>query len=489
MFMLEHGFYADPLAFVLAAYPWEVPNGPLAAHDGPDRWQAEFLTWVGDQVRARAFDGHTPVLPIRRAVSKGHGVGGTVLAAWLVHWILSTRPHSRGTVTANTNDQLETKTWATIRRWTPWCLTAPWFEVNSARLYHKDFPASWFCTPQTCREENSEAFAGQHAEDATSFFIFDEASAVPNLIYEVAEGGLTDGEPMAFLFGNPTRSSGKFHEACFGARRDRWSPVILDARTCRFPNPAQIAEWIADYGEDSDFVRVRVRGLPPRASSLQFIDQDRVWAAQRRPVPVVLPDEPLVAGVDVSGGGEAWNVIRFRQGLNARFPAIRIPGEVTRQDRSAFLAQLAELLTKGHHGHPVAMLFIDTAFGAPYAERLHQMGFKHVVEINFGAKAIDPHQANQRAYMWNRMKDWLVSGAIDPTDTKLELDLTAPGYHLNRQDQLVLEPKESLQKRGVASPDDADALCLTWGAPVLPVVTRPALPPPARHGADAWMAT
>ena len=314
---------------------------------------------------------------------------------------------------------------------------------------------------------------------STSFYLNDEDSAVPDKIHEVEEGGLTSGEDMIFLFGNPTRSSGAFHRAAFGAGRDRWDIQIVDSRESKFANQQLIAEWAQDYGEDSDFFRVRVRGLPPRASELQFIDQERVWQAQRRAVSP-LPDEPLVAGVDVSGGGAAWNVVRFRRGQDARtIPPIRVPGEATRDDRSAFLARLAEVLNDKRQGYQVAMMFVDSAFGAPYVERLHTMGFRNVQEVNFGAKALDAHQANVRAYMWNKLKEWLTTGAIPSKDGVLESDLVGPGYHLNRQDQLVIESKESMQKRGIASPDDADALALTFASPVRPAMTPKIVQPPA----------
>ena len=459
-------FYADPLGFVMFAYPWGEP-GPLKDHEGPDTWQREFLTKLGAEVAANRFDGKAPVQPVRRATSSGHGIGKSVMVAWLVDWIMSTRPHCQGTITANTFSQLETKTWAAIQRWTKLCITGHWFHVTTNRMYQWDHRDSWFCSPASSKEENSEAFAGQHAADSTSFYVFDEDSAIPDKIHEVAEGGLTDGEPMIFVFGNPTRSSGHFHRVCFGTGRDRWAPTIVDSRDSRFTNKAQIAEWIQDYGEDSDFVRVRVRGLPPRASELQFIDQTRVYQAQNRALHDPMPDEPLVAGVDVSDGGSAWNGIRFRRGSDARsIPPIRIPGEKVRGDRGPFLAKLAEVLESEHGGHRVAMMFVDSAFGAPYVERLKSMGFRNVEEVRFGSESLDVHQANLRAYMWYRMKEWLPNGAIDPKDSKLEIDLTAPGYHINRQDKLVIESKEDMQKRGVDSPDDGDALALTFAAPV-----------------------
>jgi len=298
-------FYADPLGFVMFAYPWGEP-GPLKDYDGPDAWQRQLLTEIGTAVQERGFDGIATVKALRVAISSGHGIGKSTIVAWLVDWIMSTRPYAQGTVTANTFTQLTTKTWAQIQKWTALCCTSSWFRLTGEKMYHVDFPASWFCSAQTSKEENSEAFAGQHAANSTSFYIFDEASAIADKIFEVAEGGLTDGESMIFAFGNPTRNSGRFHKACFGSDRPRWIHKSIDSRTSARTNKEQIAEWAQDYGEDSDFFRVRVRGVPPRASDLQFIGTDRVQAAQGNPA-LSLPDDPLVCGVDVSGGGSAWN--------------------------------------------------------------------------------------------------------------------------------------------------------------------------------------
>lgn len=474
----------DPYRFVIAAYPWGEP-GPLAGYHGPDDWQRDLLMDIGREVRARAFDGIHPVLPIREAISSGHGTGKSTISGWLTNWILSTRPHSQGTVTANTFPQLESKSWPTIVKWTKMCITAHWFTIGANKIAARCAPESWFVSAQTCRKENSEAFHGQHAANSTSWYLFDESSAVPDEIWEVAEGGLTDGEPMIFAFGNPTRNQGKFHRVVFGSERDRWKQRIVDSRTCRFTNKELIAEWVNDWGEDSDFVRVRVRGVAPRAGDLQFIDSERVWEAQRRQV-TTFPDDPLIAGFDVSGGGAAWNVIAFRRGYDARtIPPIRIAGEFTRGDRGPMLSKLAEILNDKRPGHKVAMMFVDSAYGAPYVERLKSMGFTNVQEVNFGANSPDRHQANMRAYMWNKLRDWLEHGAI-VGDTVLENDLTGPGADRNRREQLVLESKQDMVKRGIASPDNADALALTFAAHV-----APAVPEESRllgEYAGSWMA-
>lgn len=478
-------FYADPLGFVLFAYPWGEP-GSLRDATGPDTWQREVLQEIGEEVRKRAFNGVIAVEPLREAIASGHGIGKSTFVAWIVDWIMSTRPNAVGTITANTFPQLQSKTWAQIQKWTKLLINQHWFRVTGDRMSAIETPESWYCTAQTCREENSESFAGQHAATSTSFYIFDEASAIPEKIWEVAEGGLTDGEPMIFAFGNSTRNSGKFYRICFGNEKHRWRNRSIDSRSAKMTNKAQIQQWIDDYGEDSDFVRVRVRGLPPSASELQFIDTARVYAAQQRTVEV-LPDEPLVAGFDVSGGGSAWNVIRFRRGNDARsIPPIRIAGEHGR-DRSVLIARAAEVMRETHGGVKVAAMFVDSAFGAPIVERLHLLGFKNVIEVNFGGASPDIHQANQRAYMWQQMKDWLLKGAVDSLDM-LEVGLSGPGYHINKQNKLVLESKADMQKRGEASPDDADALALTFAQKVNPPKAKEQEKRDWDFGGEGWMA-
>jgi hypothetical protein len=161
-----------------------------------------------------------------------------------------------------------------------------------------------------------------------------------------------------------------------------------------------------------------------------------------------------------------------RRGLPPRWgarsiPRIRIPGEHTR-DRSVLVGKLSEILNDERPGRKVAAMFIDMAFGSPIYERLRALGFNNVYEVNFGlTHTPDRAKANMRAYMWDRMKDWLLTGAIE-TDEKMATDLSGPGYHINRSNLLVLESKADMQKRGHASPDDGDALALTFAQAVAP---------------------
>ena len=478
-------YYADPLGFVMFAYPWQEPGTPLQDEPGPDDNQKEFLLALAAEVKKRKFNGMDPVMPVQMAESSGHGTGKSAMGAWIADWILSTRPGSIGTVTAGTFTQLESRTWAAIRYWTKLSITSHWFEIQARSIRHKQFPESWKVVAQTCKEENAQSFAGQHAATSTSWYIFDEASQVPDKIFETAYGGLTDGEPMFFAWGQMVRNTGEFYRICFGDLAVRWNHRRVDSRTSRFTNKALIAQWEKDYGLESDHYKVRVLGYPPSASELQYIDKARIDAARKRKVSA-LADDPLIAGFDVSGGGRAWNVIRFRRGLDgnpADMKPIRIPGEHD-PERSQRVGICAELLQDKRPGKQIAAMFVDSAFGAPIAVRLKAMGFDNVYEVNFGGASPDPHCLNMRAYMWMKAKEWLLLGGL-PDDENLCGQLALPGYHINNSGKLVIESKASIQERGEASPDDADALCLTFAQAVAPP-RKPTPPRPVSSEHD-WM--
>lgn len=395
----------------------------------------------------------------------------TKLCGWLATWILATRPHSKLTVTANTFTQLETRTWAAVREEISSSIVARWFVVTSDRIFRIGYKDSWFSTAQTCKKENSQAFAGQQSIDSTSAYICDEASTIPDQIFEVAKSGLSTGEPMMFIFGNVTETSGQLYRALFGDDRDIWNGRSIDARESAIANQEEIKRDIELYGEDSDYVRVWRRGLAPRASSMQFIDSERVRDAQSRTVEVYA-DEPLVAGLDVARGGKDMNVLRFRRGRDARsIPPMVIPGEQTR-DTMQLAAWVVEQLGRTFNGRKIDTLFVDSGFGGPVVNRCHQLNFKNVIEVNSANTPPDPHFFNMRAYMWDRVKSWLLVGSIDSHrdgrwGSHLEVDLTGPYFH-HTKEKLVIESKESMKERGLGSPHQADSLCLTFAMNIAP---------------------
>jgi hypothetical protein len=326
------------------------------------------------------------------------------------------------------------------------------------RLVHKGYPESWRVDAQTCREENSESFAGLHAANSTPFYIFDEASAIPERIWEVGEGGMTDGEPMWFVFGNPTRNTGKFFE-CFNRQRHRWHGVKIDSRTAKMPNKKQIQEWVDDYGEDSDFVRIRVKGEFPRAGSCQFIASDIVEGAVSREVEVP-QGSPKLFGVDVARFGDDQSVILRRHGRKVE--EIHKFRGLDTMELSAKVAEYINIYKPDH-------TFIDeVGVGAGVVDRLKQLGYS-IIPVNSANKADDERQwSNKRAEMWGRMKEWL-GGADIPADQELESDLVAPEYGYDAKMRVQLEKKSDMKKRGMASPDCADSLALTFAYPTPPL--------------------
>jgi hypothetical protein len=438
--------FADPLAYVLMAFTWG--EGELAEFDGPDGWQRDVLRDLGTGVL-------TLDEAVRIAVASGHGIGKSALVAWIILWAMSTRPHLNGVVTANTSQQLESKTWRELAVWHKRAINAHWFAWTATKFAHVQSPETWFVSAVPWREEKSEAFAGLHAQHV--LMIFDEASAVADKIWEVAEGATTTPGAIWCVFGNPTRNTGRLRE-CFGRFRHRWNTRQIDSRTCKMANKAQLQQWVDDYGEDSDFVRIRVRGEFPRSGSTQFIAEDVVTTAQTRPIE---PDAgaPLLMGVDVARFGDDQSVIRYRRGRDAR----SIP---PRKFRGVDTVQLVGYIAEEVERHAPVAIFVDgNGVGGGVVDQLKALRFK-VHEVQAGEKARDEKKyMNKRAECWGLMAEWIKSASIDK-DAQLRDDLCGIEYGYDVHSRIQLERKPDMKKRGLSSPDDADALSLTFALPV-----------------------
>lgn len=461
-------FYEDPLGFVLFAFPWGMKGTPLENATGPRRWQWEFLEWWGEEIRKRGFDGINPVDVIQASTVSGHGIGKSALTSWIILFISSTRPHSKGVVTANTSEQLKTKTWGELGKWHKLCVTGNWFDYNNSKgnmnLAHKKFAETWRCDAQTCREENSESFAGLHAATSTPYYIFDEASAVPDKIFEVSEGGLTDGEPMRFLFGNGTRNTGYFHRTHHRLKH-RFRTWKIDSRDVQGTNKDLFERWAEDWGDDSDFFKVRVRGMFPNASSLQFIPGGDVERAQNDNDVIYTVHDPIIMGVDVARFGDDQSVIYTRIGRDgASIPPKKFRGLDTIQLAQRVI-EAAEEVNK-FLNRPVDAIFVDGGgVGGGVVDQLRALHV-NVIEVNFGSKSGNVRYNNKRAEMWGNMKEWLQTGRI-VNDPELYDDLTGVEYGFTISDNKIqLEKKEDMKKRGLASPDMGDALALTFAFPI-----------------------
>jgi hypothetical protein len=479
-------FTHDPLGFVLWAFPWGAEGTSLADEDGPDVWQREQLAAIGEALKA---DPHTPYLD---ATASGHGIGQSSEVAWLVLWGLMTHEDSRGVVTANTENQLRTKTWPELAKWYALlqfaCLREMFvLEATSIHATQPGHDRAWRFDAIPWSDRNPEAFAGLHNAGKRIMLLFDEASTIIDPIWDTATGALSDAgtEILWLAFGNPTRNSGRFRDAIVGRFRDRWRHRMIDGREVKRTNKQQLQEWIDAYGEDSDFVRVRVKGQFPRASSTQFISSDLVQAARKREVRV-LPSDPIIFGVDCARFGDDHSTLAIRRGRDAR----GIEWRRWHQQDSMLLA--GDIALEAKRWRPAAIFVDEGNIGGGVIDRLRQLQVPNVIGVQFGgsgrdaelAPGVSVRTANKRAEIWTRMRAWLADGAIPDSD-ELEADLTGPEYgYAADQVSILLEKKADMRKRGVPSPDDADALACTFAELVLPDETREAFYNPFEDGGE-----
>lgn len=439
-------FVGDPLGFVRFAFPWHKQGTILAMEDGPDKWQTELLRCIGDDIL-------TGEQALQIAVASGHEVGKTALVAWIILWWMSTRPYPQVVVTANTGTQLETKTWRELAKWHGLALNKHWFNWTATKFAFAEQSKTWFASAIPWSKERSEAFAGTH--ERYVLVIFDEASTIDDIIWGVSEGALTL-DSLWLAFGNPTRNTGRFKECFPGGRfAHRWKTYQVDSRDARKANQDRIQKWIDDYGEDSDFVRIRVKGLFPRASSTQFIPEDVVDAAMRRQFELAAYQaSPTVIGVDVARYGDDRSVILIRQGC-------ALLSYKTYRERSTM--QLAGMVSETINQFQVPpTTFVDVVgIGAGVVDRLRDLGY-HVVEVNGAERATGEKDfCNLRAETWSKMRDWLKTAMIKE-DSELKADLIGPEYGFDARNRIQIERKEDMKSRGLSSPDIADALALTF---------------------------
>lgn len=437
------GFYDDFSGWIHWAFDWG--QGELADYSGPDEWQSAFMRDIDAALRVDP-DGN-----VRLATASGHGIGKTAQVAWLILWAMSTRPHLAGVVTANTMQQLNTKTWRELALWHKRLINRHWFKWSATKFWHVDHSETWCVNAVPNSEHNSEAFAGTHAK--YKIIVFDEASAIPDIIWEVADGAMTDPRSIFAVFGNPTKNTGKFRE-CFN-RGSRWQQRKVDSRTAKMTNKTEIAEWIAEYGEDSDFVRVRVRGEFPRTGSEQFIGSDIVDFAMANELPFEAHCMlPPVLGCDVARYGDDKSVVIVRQGRKIIY---------MEKYREYNTQQLAVAVIAAIKKFNVAISFVDgVGVGAGVVDRLRMLGYE-VCEVNAGVTATDDEvYYNKRAEMWGRMRTWLASGADIPLDLELREALIGLEFGFDDKERIRLERKKDMKKRGLASPDEGDALAHTF---------------------------
>ena len=438
----------DPTRFVMEAFAWG--EGELRNFsDGPMEWQG----WVLEQIREGLCK---PGKPIKIAIASGHGCGKTALCAWIILWAMSTAPDMRGVVTASSEMMLTTRLRAELRKWFRLFRAAAFFELTATALISKDasHEQTWRVDLLPWNANRPESFAGLHNAGRRILCIQDEASAIDRVIWDTIQPITTDREAEVVwcAFGNPLHPEGPFRD-CFAEGTD-WIVRHIDSRSVPITNKAEFDRWIAAYGEDSDFVLARVRGIFPRQAFNRFISPDVVDAAMQRDAE--MSSDPLVMGVDVARFGDDMSVIYMRKGMDARtHPPLKF--------RNLSLDRLEDRIVELCAVNRVDMVFVDgTGVGGGLVDHLQRRRL-NVYDVQFGRKADQRREryANKRAEIWGILKDKLQYLSL-PRDSELREQLIGPEFTLNSRDEILLEPKDSMKRRGVASPDIADALACTF---------------------------
>lgn len=465
----------DPVGFMRYAFPWE--SEKLTA-PGPRTWQND----INGLIKDHFSNPETRHQPIQIAVASGHGIGKSAEIGMLIDWAMSTCEDCKVVVTAGTGTQLATKTAPEVQKWFRLGLNVHWWDINATSIRVKDpiHQAMWRADFITWSVQKTEGFAGLHNQGKRIVIIFDEASSIDDIIWEVAEGVLSDEgtEIIWIAFGNPTRNSGAFYHAITGA--NRWHKRQIDSRTVEGTNKDLLAAQIKEWGEDSDRARVRIRGEFPRGGSTQFIGGDLVAQARKRTVEGY-KTMPIILGVDVARFGDDRSIICRRQGRKADFV-----GKFYGIDTQVLGGKVQEAIDEHR---PDAVVIDGDGIGGAVYDYLKQRGYDRktvMVEFHGGATPQDPHKyLNRRAEIWGSMKEWLEGGQI-PDEAEIETDLTGPdyGYHPTKG-CLALEKKDEMKARGVDSPDLGDALAMTFAVKIAPPKEK--TPPQAYYGADGWM--
>ena len=459
----------DPYAFTLGAYPWGEPGTVLEKFTGPDQWSIELMQMIRDGI----LDWNTAV---QIATASGHGIGKSATVAWIVIWAFTTFPDTRGVVTANTETQLKTKTWAELGKWFNLCFFArDHFTLNATSLVSKD-PSrerTWRIDMIAWSETNPAAFAGLHNQGKRLIIIFDEASEISDIIWETAEGALSDRDTQIIwlVFGNPTRNFGRFKE-CFegGQFAHMWRHKQIDSRTVAITNKTYIARQIAAYGgEDNDIVRVRWLGQFPLKGLMEFFSAMEIDAAMA-PDREVFVDAftPLALGVDVARFGKNNSVIFPRKGRDARTLEPKVYNGLS-------TTELANRIHDCWHQWRPDGIFIDGGgVGGGVVDQCRNQRL-FVLEVQFGAKdsitgLIFDNQgeryANMRAAIYGALRAWLKTGML-PMIPSLRSAMLAIKYTFNKKDEIQLVAKEDLlDENPDFDLDLLDALCLTFGGPL-----------------------
>jgi phage terminase large subunit len=413
----------------------------------------------------------------RTSIRSGHGCGKSSLASWLILWFMCTRPYAKVACTAPTARQLSDILWSELSKWLRQSVLADEFIIQKDKMFHRESPKEWWCraispSVKAGKEEQAETLAGLHGDHL--LIVVDEASGVPDPVFIPLEGALTQEDNKVLLIGNPTKNKGYFHDTHFApAVRNVWNKHHWDSRKSSNVTKDMVNYFRAKYGEDSNVFRIRVAGEPPLEDERTLISF--AWAQQcigSGAGDSVATDEPLFLGVDVARYGDDKSVILPRRGVKI------YPWEIFQGMNTISLGGFVQQTYREQEAEGLAI--DEIGVGAGLTDWLRKHGHLKTFGVNVASQSSDPTKYHRlRDELWWRVREKCIKGAYDFPDQlatsysdtgeaiqvnigdELCNELSGPLYDFDEKGAILVESKKRMKERGIASPNIADALCLT----------------------------
>jgi hypothetical protein len=399
----------------------------------------------------------------RVSIRSGHGTGKSAFMAWCVLWFMSCYYPCKVPSTAPTSHQLEDILWAEIAKWHAAMRErvpqlANEFEWTKERFYLKSNPNESFAVARTARPERPEALQGFHSENI--LFLIDEASGVAENVFQVAEGALSTEGAFVVMAANPTREEGYFYDS-HHKMRDRWAALHWDGEQSPMVSRQYVDDMRAKYGVDSPIYQVRVKGnFAPATDGV--IPLSLCEAARVREVQPIA-SAPVIWGLDVARFGDDSTALAKRKGNVQLEPTREWYGLDTMQVAGMIAAEYRDAREK-----PWCINVDVIGIGAGVVDRLEELGLP-VRGINVAESAsASIKYMRLRDELWFLGREWLEARDCRlADDDELIGELVTPKYKIESSGKIKVESKDDMKKRGVASPNRADAWLLTFaGEPV-----------------------
>ncbi len=407
------------------------------------------------------------------AIKSGQGVGKTSLEAVALLWFLTCFSYPRIVATAPTKQQLHDVLWSEVAKWqerSP--LLKNILKWTKTYIYMVGYEKRWFATARTAtKPENMQGF-----HEDNMLFIVDEASGVADPIMEAILGTLSGENNKLLLCGNPTKTSGTFYDAFYSSRRMYQCHTVSSEESQR-TNKENIENLIDRFGYDSNVVRVRVRGLFPAQENDIFIALQLLEDSVKLEVIIeegeeYIPDR-IDLGIDVARFGDDDTVIATK--IDKIVPDLLVRhGQNTMRTVGDIVHIYRDFMEKyPKYDNYVYVKIDDTGVGGGVTDRLNELKEDPaealdkmvIIPVNFARKS--PKSKSARFYddivtwMWANVRELMKNKEVRlPNDSILIGEFSTRKYYFHSNGKIKLESKEELKKRGLSSPDRADAVSL-----------------------------